>query len=204
MQAGLARDQLRFRPAGDSFGDDASPSPRTRKGVGPRIECTLSQLGVVQRTLVAFGGHWPDGELATGGPLISDAVSQQWSAMSSTPIHDVHVACPRTSHAAAVMGENRSLLIICGGEGEWGGLLDDLKLLEMRSTSTAIQADQRRRDQAERAGIYEELSAMREKVLPTQQPALHQPCYHTKPELHLDLPGFRTSEWASSEPAQIR
>lgn len=163
LQAGLARDALRLGKATGNVGSDGDlliPRPEV---LGPRIECTLSHLGVVQRTLVAFGGHWPNGTLVPGGPLISDVLTQRWSILPESLSQDAcSEPCPRSSHAASVMGENRSLLIICGGAGESGGLLGDVKILEMRSTGGAVDAERRRSDRADRENAYEELSLLRE------------------------------------------
>ena len=94
---------------------------------GQRLECTLSSLGVSQPQLVLYGGHLPSGQLAPAEPLVCDPTSLRWWPLPSA--NDVSVyeeAGQRSSHASSVMGEARTLLVVCGGEGTGGELLNDV------------------------------------------------------------------------------
>ena len=146
-------------PDESSFSGDGGFVPEP--SLGPRIESTLDQVGIGNRMLVAFGGHLPDGELAQGGPLVCDTTTQRWHPLPFRPEAEDHSAEPRSSHATAVMGENRSLLIVCGGEGETGALFGDLKVLEMRTANDAPSVARRREERTARERGYEDLCAMR-------------------------------------------
>ena len=74
LRVGMALDELRLEHS------------------GVRLSCTLSQLGIRDRTLVAFGGHLPDGQLAAGAPLVCDAVSQRWHPLPPRPGEEEHSA----------------------------------------------------------------------------------------------------------------
>ncbi|KAL1522322.1 hypothetical protein AB1Y20_017314 [Prymnesium parvum] len=143
------------------------------EAVRPRVGCSLSRLGVGNAALLAFGGHGADGKLAEGGALVCDAVAQRWHPLPRRDEPERHAPCPRSDHSAAVMGENRSLLIVCGGEGEHGELLGDIAVLQMRCANSRTSADRRRRERTTRERAYDELCSLREHAAELRRQLLH-------------------------------
>ena len=130
-------------------------------------DATLSSLGVGLSRLVAIGGRDAHGELlpAEMATLACDPILHRWRpigvAEEPPPPSCGAKAGARFAHAAAVVGHNRSLLVVAGGQGVDGCLLSDTHVLDMRAQESAEGSERRRQLAGTRRSLLEALVTMR-------------------------------------------
>ena len=140
---------------------DDGPS-RASESQLARIDGTMTLLS--ERILVLFGGQNARGPCL---PFACDSLLRHWWPIASTfngkaaeaPITGIR---PRCGHAAVAFGQNRSLLLVVGGQDPLSGtLLDDTCVLEMRGLESAAEGEARREIRAECIRISETLALLR-------------------------------------------